>query len=140
MISHDEAQLEPLTSDALIEKRVGDLIGRANRRQLWVLFLDSEDVQCPVIIPIDGLPSNPPGGGGPGPAIRRAVDELEATSVILVWERYADAELGSADRAWIRALHESCAESEVRVRAVLLSHRSGVRWVAPDDWAFEGAG
>jgi hypothetical protein len=135
MISHEDAILEPLTTDALIEKRVADLIGRANQRQLWVLFLDEFDVQSPVLIPIEGLP-DAPSGVGPGIALRLAAEEVGATSIVLVWERYASAALSSSDREWIRAVTESCSEADVRVRAVLLSHREGVRWVAPDDWAF----
>jgi hypothetical protein len=139
MISHEEALLEPLTTDSLIEKRVADLIGRANSRQLWVLFLDENDVQSPVLIPIEGLPTAPT-GAGPGEALQLASQELGAASVILVWERFADAELTAADRSWIGSVTESCQTAGVRVRAVLLSHRSGVRWIAPDDWDFETAG
>jgi hypothetical protein len=135
MISHEDAILEPLTTDTLIEKRVADLIGRANSRQLWVLFLDEHDVQSPVLIPIDGLPSKP-SGVGPGEALSLVVAELDAASIVLVWERFASARLTDSDRAWIRSITESCSAAGVRVRAVLLSHRDGVRWIAPDDWAF----
>jgi hypothetical protein len=55
----DEARQAPLITDEDIRRRVAELIGRANIRQLWLLFLDSENVQLPMLIPIDGLPAEP---------------------------------------------------------------------------------
>ena len=42
---YEETELMPLVTDAEIERRVADLIGRANSRQLWLLFLDEFAIQ-----------------------------------------------------------------------------------------------
>ena len=51
--------LPPLTSQAAIEDRVQLLIGRAARRQIWLLFLDHEDRQLPLLIPVQDPPTQP---------------------------------------------------------------------------------
>ena len=58
-LPYEETQLLPLTTDQDVERRVADLIGRANSRQLWLLFLDEFDIQLPLLIPIEGLPFEP---------------------------------------------------------------------------------
>lgn len=126
----------PLTSDILIEERVRDLIGRANQRQLWLLFIDERNMQLPLIVPIDQLPSDP------DPIATSAVvdnvvqlmDDIGAVGLILVWERYGQSQLNRQDLAWARSLATACVDARVGLRAMLLSHRSGVRWIAPDDY------
>lgn len=135
-ISASAATHEPLVSDELIEQRVSDLIGRACRRQLWLLFLTADDVQVPLLMPTDDFP------GSPRPeyvqalvhAIIEILETAGATQLIVVWERYAGADLTASDRAWARQVHDECAVRGVRVRAQLLSHKRGVRWIAPDDF------
>jgi hypothetical protein len=137
--SVDEARLAPLITDNDIERRVSDLIGRANVRQLWLLFLDSEAVQLPLLIPIDGMPSQPTDLD-----IERVVSniaelmrDIEASSVITVWERYGAARLTQQDAAWARALDHACADQGVTLRAMLLSHRTGVSWIRRADFDLE---
>ena len=145
---YDEAKLLPLTTNALIEARVADLVGRAIRRQLWVLFLDERDVQLPLLVPLEGLPQLPPDPSGPADAsgfsipsmLRHFMDATGARSFIFVLERYADASLARSDVAWARALHGACDEVRVPLRGILVSHRRGVRWVAQDDYWFENSG
>ena len=135
-INYSTARDHPLVTDELIEQRVSDLVGRACRRQLWLLFLDEDDVQLPILMPTDDFPVSPL------PeyvrALSRGVSEIveatDAAQVILVWERYAGAELTAVDRAWARQLHDECVDDGVRVRAQLLSHKRGVRWIAPEDY------
>lgn len=134
--TYDEAKLQPLTTDALIEERVGELLGRAIRRQLWLLFLDEDDVQLPLIVPLEGVPSLPPGDDALSSLLARFTDLAGAHSFIFVLERYADAVLSPADIAWSRALHLACAAAQVPLRGILVSHRTGVRWVAQDDYRF----
>ena len=137
---YDDTTLHPLISDALIEQRVADLIGRARQRQLWFLFLDDHDIQLPVLIPISDPPPRP------GPTIAGLIDviaaqfeAIEACWVVVVLERYADSTVSAGDRAWARALSESFDERRVPFRAMLISHRLGVRWLAPDDYRFGGS-
>src|SRR6185312_5432348 len=116
--TYDDAKLHPLTTDALIEERVAELLGRAIRRQLWLLFLDEHDVQMPLLVPLDGLPQLPP--DPPDPALRSMLQHCAETagahSFIFVLERYADATLTPADIAWVRALHSACDEAQVPLR------------------------
>ena len=139
---YDEAKLLPLTTNALIEGRVADLLGRAIQRQLWLLFLDEHDVQLPLLVPLEGLPPLPP--DPPDLTLRSILRHFTETagahSFVFILERYADAVLTPGDIAWARALHRACDEAEVPLRGILVSHRRGVRWVAHDDYRFGGGG
>lgn len=133
----EETRLQPLTTDALVQERVADLIGRAIQHQLWFLFLDDEQVQLPLIIPVGELPARPDAFLGTIAAnLHEAMEAAAASAVIVVIERYADAGLTAADRAWARAVHDAFEQAGIAVRAILLSHRRGVRWVAQDDYRF----
>jgi sugar phosphate isomerase/epimerase len=139
--SYPESREIPLITDADIERRVNQLIGRANVRQLWLLFLDEEFLQLPEIMPIVGMPSDPSDTAASVVVgeIVEAMNKIGASSVVMVWERYASASLTPQDAAWARALHETCADHGIRLRAMLLSHRTGVRWMAADDYLFLGS-
>ena len=131
--------LIPLRTDALIEERVRALIGRASLRQLWFLFLDEGEVQLPLLLPVDGLPGRPDYDGVHCvlSKIIELMEDIEATGVVLVWERFRSATLTAQDRAWVHALATQCVQLRVPLRAILLSHRTGVRWIAPDDYIAE---
>ncbi|HEV7950713.1 MAG TPA: hypothetical protein VGP24_13190 [Glaciihabitans sp.] len=128
--------LVPLISDTLIEDRVRTLIGRANMRQMWLLFLDEDELQLPLLIPIDGLPPAPDPSNTQTVIsnIAELMGEIGATGLIIVWERYGPATLSAQDSAWATALAAACATVRVRLRAILLSHRSGVRWIGAEDY------
>ena len=134
--SEFEDSLAPLTTDADILRRVHDLIGRANLAQLWLLFLDHEDVQLPLLIPINGLPLYPDdGAAGIFANVADMMPGVGADSLVIVWERRGAPKMTDRDAAWLRYLAAACASAGVRLRAVLLSHSEGVRWVPPDDYA-----
>jgi hypothetical protein len=134
-VPYEETELLPLITDEDIERRVADLIGRANSRQLWLLFLDELDLQLPLLIPIEGLPSEPTDDQAAAviERVRELMGEIGATSVITVLERYGAATLTAQDAMWVRSLGRGCAERGVTLRAQLLSHRTGVRWIAPEE-------
>jgi hypothetical protein len=135
MMTFDEARAQPLTTDSEIEARVADLIGRANQRQVWLLFLDADDVQMQLLLPIDGMPLRPDDSiAGFATLVASAMCEIEASSVIVVIERYADAAITESDRLWARAISAAFSERSLRLRALLISHRRGVRWFAADDF------
>jgi len=135
---YDEAKLVPLNTDALVEERVADLLGRAIQRRLWLLFLDEHEVQLPLVVPLDEPPQIPPAPPDLSlcSMIRNFRERADAHSVVFVLERYADAVLTPADIAWARALHRACDEAKVSLRGILVSHKRGVRWVAQDDYRF----
>ena len=134
-IPYEDTQLLPLITDDDIERRVADLVGRANTRQLWLMFLDEFDIQLPLLIPIEGLPSEPTVEEATGVAdsVRDVMEQVGASAVIVVLERYAAPALTDQDAAWLRALRRGCAERGLTLRAQLLSHRAGVRWIAPSE-------
>lgn len=131
---YEESQLPPLITDHDIEQRVADLIGRANSRQLWLLFLDEFEMQLPLLIPIEGLPPEPADDQAARVVDRvgEVMAEIGASAVITVLERYGPATLTAQDGAWARSLRRGCDERGVRLRAQLLSHRTGVRWIDED--------
>jgi hypothetical protein len=131
----EEARQAPLITDDDIRRRVSDLIGRANVRQLWLLFLDSENIQLPLLIPIDGLPSEPTEDQSARVVMNVAevMIDIEASSIVIVWERYGAPKLTAQDAAWARSLNQACRAHRITLRAMLLSHRTGVSWIgAPD--------
>lgn len=135
--NYEDTRLQPLATDALVQERVAELIGRAIQRQLWFLFVDDQQVQLPLLIPMGDLPTRPDAFLGTVAAtLREAMEAEAAAAVIVVIERYADAELTAADREWALAIHTEFERAGVTVRAILLSHRRGVRWIAQDDYRF----
>jgi len=136
-IDRQQADLEPLTTDALIEQRVESLIGKAQNRQIWLLFLDQNQVQSPLVLPVSDVPV------APAPddldnwceLIRGTTQAVDAGDVIVVIERYAPDRLTDADRGWARMLSDGCRVAGVTLRAVVLSHRHGVRLLAAEDYA-----
>jgi sugar phosphate isomerase/epimerase len=134
-VPYEETQLLPLVTDQDIERRVADLIGRANSRQLWLFFLDEFDIQLPLLIPIEGLPSEPTEEQADTvlERVREVMGEIGATAVITVLERYGSPALTMQDASWVRALRRGCANRGVTLRAQLLSHRTGVRWIGPEE-------
>lgn len=135
-ISAETAENEPLVTDELIEQRVRAIVGRACRRQVWMLFLDEDDVQVPLILPMADYPSSPGDGNAAvfASRVKEIVDVAGAAQVIFVWERYAGDRLTQSDCAWAQHLHEACRREGVVVRAQLLSHKRGVRWMAAEDY------
>jgi len=135
MISAAEAAQRPLTTDDEIVERVGELVGAAIRRQVWLLLLDERDVQLPVLIPVDGLPPWP---GDEGHVFARhvadAVYDTAVARVLVVWERPGRAALDDEDRAWAREIALGFARADLAVRGQLLSHDRGVRWLRPDEY------
>lgn len=136
ILSYEQSRLQPLDSDLEVERRVDTLIGRAHQRQLWLLFLDEERVQLPLLIPVEHLPSELPEAGGSSfaLAIHDTARTVGAASVVIVLEELHGPEITARDRAWAKAIHEACEAEGVPVRGILLSHRGGVRWMPQHDY------
>lgn len=138
----DETQLLPLTTDAAIEERIAHLVGRAISRQLWLMFLDQDDLQLPLLIPIDGLPDSPTDDQSAEvlDRVRDVMEQIGATAIVVVLERYGSETLTAQDVEWARSLRRGCLRGGIALRAQLLSHRGGVRWIAQDDIGDVGDG
>jgi hypothetical protein len=134
---YDRDHLPPLTSQAAIEDRVRLLIGRAARRQIWLLFLDDEDRQLPLLVPVQDPPPQPAADDDLRFAgvLADLQGQTDARGFVAVLERFGAATLTPADSAWARMLSEAAVLSPLRLHGILLSHARGVRWIAPDDYA-----
>ncbi|MBC7723943.1 MAG: hypothetical protein H7146_04220 [Burkholderiaceae bacterium] len=142
MTSRSPQDLAPLTSETLIEERVLSLIGRASHRQIWFLFVDRDSVQLPLLVPLDNHPLTPAKDDIPRVAgfLTQVADMAEAAGVVIVLERYGGARLTPSDLTWARLVHQAAAVASLGLRGILLSHATGVRWVAPDDYLVGGGG
>jgi hypothetical protein len=108
--------------------RVRLLVPVAVRRQLWTLFFDADDVQLPMLVPLDGVPELPD-----GPAVEHwgdALDEVAAefgvATVVFVLERPGAARPTCSDLAWRAALVALGDARRYGVRAVVASATDGV--------------
>lgn len=130
----------PLVRDSDVELRVNQLVGRARSHQIWFMFLDEQNIQLPLLMPMDDLPTAPADDDEHWLAsrIRELCRACDAVSLIFVIERYAGEALTPQDANWARTLHRACDLAAVPLRALLLSHRGGVRWIAQDDYRFVG--
>lgn len=128
----------PLRTDEELADGVYQLLGPALRRQVWLLFLDEDSYLQPLVMPCDDLPE--PMTSADSLTLGRfagaAVEHIGASSTVLVVERPSGPWLTEPDRALMRGMHDGCLAAGTPVRAVLLSHRRGVRWVARDDYGF----
>lgn len=142
-IDANDAILRPITSDHDIQHRVAELLESAVRRQWWTMYLDEDDVQSPLLMPMAGYPERPDEPCGPeGTAaqlmanrVAHIASEIGAAKVIFVWERPGNDLSTPLDRAWAAQLGDACRAEGLPVRAQLILHSHGVRWFAPDDYA-----
>jgi hypothetical protein len=128
-----------LLTDADVLERVELLVGRATAaRQLWIMFVDGDGRQAPVIMPISDIPLRPEA---------RVVDNLAAVmagmcadlatdvgagSVILTLERIGRDAVLAADRRWADALRAACDRAGAALRGVYLSPSGGVHPISSD--------
>jgi len=131
---YDDTALERLDTDALLTVRIEQLVGRALRRQLWLMFLDHEDVQLPVLMPSE-IPRRPEVESVIQFAtfLTDLMAEVRASSVVFVLERFGADTINDEDRAWFQLVVEASRRAGVRMRGPFLSHDAGVRTIGPDD-------
>ncbi len=135
-INAQEAQAHPLKTDAQIHQRVEDLVGTALRRQTWIMYLDSTDKQLPVVMPMMEIPIEVGDDNADilAGSLSEMARDLGATQVMLVWERRGGRTLCPPERDWMRDIRRAFAETDIALRAQLLCHSGGVRWISPDDF------
>lgn len=124
----------PLLTDDDVLERVQALIGPASAvRTLWLLLLDGDRRQTPVVMPIDDVPPRPDDGlvGGLGKVLTGTVSDLATDagpgSVVLVLERRGGEHVTPEDREWAAALAAMCLRVDVVLRGVYRNTRRGVR-------------
>jgi hypothetical protein len=127
--------LPPLTTDEEVLARVRTVVGAARTRQLWILFVDGDGRQSPVVVPIADVPHRPEPRGLAGltRVLRGLRGELVTDrgpgAVIVALERPGGNTVLDADREWAAALAEACRTAGVALRATVLSTPGGVRWL-----------
>lgn len=124
-----------LISDEDVLDRVTDLIDRAFRRQIWLMFLDDESRQLPLLMP-SYVPRRP-GKHALEPFaefIGGLFEEVAAASMVIVYERPGSDPISQGDREWLRLIHAACRAESIPLRGPLLAHNRGVRWIATEDY------
>ena len=123
-----------LASDEALLERVRDLVEGAYRRQLWFMFLDEDDRQLPLLVPLD-VPDQPGDEHADplGPFVTALVDELRPRSVVVVLERSGPDTLTRGDREWFAVVDRACRTADVVRRGPILAHDDGFRWIAAED-------
>lgn len=122
--------LLPLTTDTDLVDMATELIGRAVRRQTWLLVLDGDQRLSPIVLPIDGLPADPDPehvatlGARLGELVRTVPG---GAAVVLVWERPGSADVRMQEADWIAGL----AATDAPIRAQLVASDDGVHLVDP---------
>ncbi len=125
----------PLVDDDLRE-RIESLLGTANSRQVWLMFLDANDCQLPTLMPTY-VPEQPEPDDVEWleQMVRAVAEGIPATTVVTVLERSGASELTAGDCSWLRLLSAASGGSGLRSRGPLLCHDGGVRWVVSDEFA-----
>jgi hypothetical protein len=119
-----------------LRERIESLLGSANSRQVWLMFLDASDCQLPTLMPAY-VPEQPEpddiewlehmvGTVGAG---------IGAATVVTIFERTGPSELSATDCSWLRLLSAASAGASIASRGPLLCHDEGVRWASPDEFA-----
>ncbi|MBE7162561.1 MAG: hypothetical protein INR72_15085 [Williamsia herbipolensis] len=127
---HFERQNRPLPTvvrtDGDVAELVGALLGGPIRRQTWLLLLPADGVPVQLVVPIEDLPYEPDDHVDDlGRFIADVMPTVDATQVVVVWERPAATTLYPVDWSWIDAVACTFAEHEVAVRAQVLLHDAG---------------
>ncbi|QTV80524.1 hypothetical protein [Microbacterium sp. NIBRBAC000506063] len=135
-----------LTTDDELRELLDLLLLRANRRQMWLLFIDELGRLGDPLMPMDDYPEDPRAMTTTGDLgdvsqshllmhrmglIREAIGH---ESVVLVWERIGGSAITDADRCWGRAMAEEARLLEIPLRAQFVLHSQGIRQLHPDDY------
>jgi hypothetical protein len=121
----------PLLTDDDVKRRVEALVGPALRdRTLWLLFIDGDRRQAPVVMPINDLPRLPDGViTGLGSVLEGVLPDLATAagpgSVVFVRERLGPDYILPADRVWAEVLATMCRARRIVVRGTYLTTPGG---------------
>lgn len=146
MNAHDLRTL-PLHDDDTLQMALETLLAPVVRRQLWMLFLDEDDVLMSPLMPSDVVEGDPrlpyPGAEehfDDRPAAQAVADcfaavmrECGIPQLVMVWERPGRGPIDPETREWARELAARLGAQGVRVRAQCLLGDRGLRLLRPDD-------
>jgi hypothetical protein len=128
----------PLSTDQDVLRCVDRLVDQPSRRNrsLWLLFVASDGVLLPVVIPIDGVPERP----GPqfvGNMCFVIADVLAhqapGGTAVVVLTRPGSETVDDTDRYWFRTIHGAAREHGASIRMLSLATQTSVRQLTVDD-------
>jgi hypothetical protein len=133
---YDDVRDESLESDQKLLERTQLLLEHALRRQVWLMFLDDEEHQLPLVMP-SYVPRSPGARDAARFAqfLRQVVEQCDATSIVITLERPGHDGVSEVDGEWFRLIAKACAIAELPLRGPMLCHDRGVRWIAHEDYA-----
>ncbi|WP_157695449.1 hypothetical protein [Nakamurella panacisegetis] len=121
----------PLRTGAELLERVSSLVGRAiTARQVWVMFLDRQRRQMPVLIPIGDTPPRPRADmiGGLMNMISRVLDQqAPGGSAVLALERWGPSRATRSDQVWTDALIDGAERAGVELAGLFLVTSDDIR-------------
>lgn len=128
----------PLSTDQDVLRRVDQLIDHPSRRirSLWLLFVSSDGVQLPAVVPIDGVPEQPePQLVGNVCFVIADVLAHQAPggSAIVVLTRPGSETVDDTDRYWFRTIYSAARERGATIRMLCLATQTSVRQLTVDD-------
>ncbi|HSK58443.1 MAG TPA: hypothetical protein VK935_05245 [Actinomycetospora sp.] len=123
----------PLLTDADVHERVDVLIGPAVQdRCLWLVLVDGDRKQAPVVMPVEDSPPQPDAEmvDGLQTVLAGFVEELATDagpgSCVFVWERLG-ARLRDGDELWSEALAGAARGAGLACLGVFVSTPVGIR-------------
>jgi hypothetical protein len=148
MSSHNPSALRErvLDGDDDLTSLLNFLLLRANRRQMWLLFLDNRRRLGDPIMPMDDYPENPDDivstddlGELPHAGLLMHRAEMirgvsNNAAIVLVWERLGPRSIDVSTATWARSMAQAARELGAPLRAQFLLHNSGIRQLYPDDY------
>jgi hypothetical protein len=128
----------PLSTDQDVLRRVDRLLDQHSRRNrsLWLLFLSSDRMLLPVVVPIDGVPERPePQLVGNICFVIADVLAHQAPggTAVIVLTRPGSETVDDTDRYWFRTIHTAAEEHGAAIRMLSLATQTGVRQLTVDD-------
>lgn len=123
----------PLADDDALLERARSLLGEGLVPRLWLLLLDEEGRQLPLLPQIEGSPRTPDAAAPMTVRTTLGVVAEVAAQVAVVLERPGRPSPTPDDLAWCDAIRRGARGLQVELRAVLLAHGRGVDrlWPAP---------
>jgi hypothetical protein len=135
----------PLETAEDLRSLIELLLDRANRRQMWLLFIDDRGCLGDPLMPMDDYPDDPTviartddlGDVDQATLLMHRIGMLREmtgnAAVVLVWERLGSSVVGVEDREWARAMLDAATALDVPLRAQFVLHNRGVRALQLDD-------
>lgn len=128
----------PLSTDQDVLRRVDWLVDQHSRRNrsLWLLFLSSDRVLLPVVVPIDGVPERPePKFVGNMCFVIADVLAHQAPggTAVVVLARPGSETVDDTDRDWFWTIHGAAREHGASIRMLCLATQTSVRQFTVDE-------